>query len=92
MSTCYVDIRIASTEPFSHVKEIMDRELPAIGARCDKIIGTPVFIGVTNLAGFPGTITVGISAKCKEEDFLQVSRTLNSELVLLCEREHIEVS
>ena len=51
----------------------------------------PVFIGVTNLAGFPGTITVGISAKCKEEDFLQVSRTLNSELVLLCEREHIEV-
>ncbi|MBR3240205.1 MAG: mechanosensitive ion channel family protein [Oscillospiraceae bacterium] len=91
MSTCYVDIRIAATEPFSHVKEIMDRELPAIGARCDKIIGTPVFIGVTNLAGFPGTITVGISAKCKEEDFLQVSRTLNSELVLLCEREHIEV-
>ena len=91
VSTCYVDIRIASMQPFSHVMEVMNRELPAIGARCDKIIGTPVFIGVTGFPAFPGSITVGISAQCKEEDFLDVNRTLSSELVLLCEREHIEV-
>ena len=91
VSTCYVDICIASMQPFSHVMEVMNRELPAIGARCDKIIGTPVFIGVTGFPAFPGSITVGISAQCKEEDFLDVNRTLSSELVLLCEREHIEV-
>ena len=91
VSTCFIDLRISSTESFSRVKETMERELPNIGARCDKIIGTPVFTGVTGLSGFPGTISVGIKAQCKEEDNPFVNKALSSELVLLCEREHIEL-
>ena len=91
VSTCFIDLRIPSTESFSHVKEVMTRELPEIGARIDKIIGTPIFTGITNLSGFPGTMAVGIQAQCKEEDFLLVSKALSSELVLLCEREKIEL-
>jgi len=91
VSTCFIDLRISSTESFSRVKETIERELPNIGARCDKIIGTPVFTGVTGLSGFPGTISVGIKAQCKEEDNPFVNKALSSELVLLCEREHIEL-
>ena len=92
LSTCIVDLRVSSRESIAKVKEIMTRELPEIGARCGNIIGAPRFIGVTTFPGLPGIAFVGVEARCKEEDFLDVRQKLRSELVQLCEREHIDMA
>ena len=91
LSSCVVNIRISATEPYSHVLEVLNRELPEIGARCDKIVGTPSCSGVTDFAAGFGAISVGVIAQCKEEDILYVRKILSNELALLCEREHIEL-
>ena len=90
------ELRIAATESITRVEEILDRELPLIGERNEKILSGPFYWGVSSLAGSvglpeSGVISLFIACFVKEEDYYPVGSSLRQELVHLCEREHIDI-
>ena len=65
-----LQISIPYDQPLDKVKEMLDRELPAIGRGIDAIAKGPIFLGVTQMEG--GYVTLGFYAECAEEDMDQV--------------------
>lgn len=97
LSWCSVALRVPAKESLQHIEEVLSRELPEIGKRCDKIVGTINYVGVTEIGGDVGTYmgvptrTLTISAECREEDKYSVRLYINREICLLFEREEIEL-
>lgn len=97
LSWCSVALRVPAKESLQHIEEVLSRELPEIGRRCDKIVGAINYVGVTEIGGDVGTYmgvptrTLTISAECREEDKCSVKLFINREICLLFEREGIEL-
>ena len=94
-STCSTEVRIASTESYRKIEDLLNRELPKIGERYTEILSGPELSGISGGSGSPGIwnggfYTILISASCMEKDYSTVMNIMNRELRLLFERENIE--
>lgn len=88
-----LDIKVRLSGSLTELEEILNRELPLIGEKNDKIVSL-YYLGVTSLSnnfGSASVITVGIGACCQEDDADEVMLFLNRELRLLSEREDFAI-
>ncbi len=92
-----VEFRVSSNTSLSELEDILNRELPEIGKRNEKIVFGPYLVGVTvlnkNDAGFPHTagMSLAVAAMCEQKNTYEVTLYLNRELKLLFEREGIRL-
>ena len=82
-----MQISIPYDQPLDKVKEMLARELPAIGRGIDAIAKGPFFRGVTNMA--EGYVTLGFYAECAEEDMDKVCDRMNIAIKALFEKHQI---
>ena len=88
------EIKVSSQESLSRLEELLNKELPEIGKKYDKILVGPYFIGVTSLSGsLPSvpTMTLSVGAMCEQKNAYSVMLFLNHEIRLLFEREGIDM-
>ena len=72
------------------IHEIMDRELPAIGAKNERIIQGPYYKGVSEING--SSLKLRFSAECEGRSLNRVTTFLNEEIIELMKREEIEIA
>ena len=84
-----LQISIPYDQPLDKVKEMLDRELPAIGRGIDAIAKGPIFLGVTQMEG--GYVTLGFYAECAEEDMDQVCDRMNFAIKALFDKHQIPI-
>ena len=82
-------IRIRSDYPVDVIRELLERELPAIGEKNDKILRGPVFEGITKIED--GRMTLSIETECRQADAHKVKLYLNSELQKLFAKNGIRI-
>ena len=88
-SEAQVYMKISANESLEKVRDVMEKNLPEIGKKNDRIISGPYYAGVTELSGTQ--ITILIIAKCQEEDLHPVTGFLNEEVYKLLMREGISI-
>ena len=88
-----VEFQISNQEPLAKVEALLEQQLPEIGAKCDKILSGPTYLGVISISGktMQPTKTLGIVATCEQKDMEKVMLFLNREISLLFEQEKIEL-
>ena len=88
-----VEFQISNQEPLTKVEALLEQKLPEIGAKCDKILSGPIYLGVISISGksVQPTKTLGILATCEQKDVEKVGLFLNREISLLFEQEKIEL-
>ena len=82
-------VRIRSDYPVEVIREMLDRELPAIGAGNALILRGPVFQGITKIED--GKMTLSIETECRQSDSFKVKVYVNSELQKLFARSGIRI-
>ena len=75
-SLCRCEIVLPSEYPIEEIEKMLRRELPAIGEKDARILKGPAYNGILSFGG--GTMTVLITAECREEDLADVQLNLNS--------------
>lgn len=85
-----MQLNIAATYPLTNMEEILQRELPEIGKRTERLISGPVYKGVEEIG--KGYFRVTILAECQEDDYRWVQRQLNREIRLMLDREQIPMA
>ena len=95
-SECRADIRVYAKSSLSEIEAVMERELPEIGKKDDRILFGPYLIGVTALPDkgssiFSPSVTLTVGVMCDEKDEDDLKCFLNREMKLLTEREGIEL-
>jgi len=75
---------------------VLKKALPDIGRASSKILGGPDYLGVQevsrlDLVPHETSFTLRFSAECRQQDYLEVRRYLNRELLLLCEKEDLKL-
>ncbi len=94
-STCLMDFRIRATESLEKVEGLLNSELPRIGKGCDDMVGTPVYLGVSQLGSQGGVtiplLTLTIAFNCDQKNYYTVYYYLNRELHNLMENNDISV-
>ena len=88
-------VNISAEIPVRQLEELLQRELPPLGEKNDKIIGGPYYLGIQEIGsaasfGKP-TRTIVIGTDCLEKDYLNVSYYINREVALIFEREGIQL-
>ena len=84
-----VVISIPATQSLTKVREILERELPAIGEKNDNIIAGPFYNGVTEVRGY--IVKLRFRAECDGKYFMSVNNYLNEEILEMMKREGIEI-
>ena len=82
LSEFKLEIKVPSDQPLIPLEEMLDRELPGIGEKCDKIISGPYIIGMTDF-------TSGSAGMMRKSGMVLLF--LNREIKLLFEREGIDL-
>lgn len=72
-----------------HVERILKDALPGIGRRNPKIIDTPMYDGVDELAD--SSVILRVTAFCAEKDRIEIGRYMNRELFLLFRKHDIGI-
>ncbi len=94
-SAFMVSIRVFTKNPLSELEETINRALPAIGEKDNRILYGPYLVGVTALPDegslFGPSVTLSVGAMCDEKNKSELTWFLNRELKLLAEREGIEM-
>lgn len=90
-----VDIRLLLSGALTELEDILNRELPLIAKKNDRIISLE-YLGVTALGNKSDSsrtmvVTLGIGAYCQEDDADDVMVFLNREMWLLSERERFSI-
>ena len=96
LSEFHLEIRVSSKVSLLDLEEMLNRELPAIGRKNEKIIDGPYLLGVTGLSGcefgaWGQILTLAIGAMIQQKDNYSVQLFLNREVRLLFEREGIKL-
>ncbi len=81
--------RIRSDYPVDLIRELLERELPAIGENNPQILKGPVFEGITNIED--GKMTLSIETECRQADAHKVKLYVNSELQKLFAKNGIRI-
>ena len=81
--------RIRSDYPVDLIRELLERELPAIGENNPQILKGPVFEGITKIED--GRMTLSIETECRQADAHKVKLYLNSELQKLFAKNGIRI-
>lgn len=89
-STFSADFDVPLSVSASDLETLMARELPAVGASVPELTGAPVYKGITAIKR--GTMTITISAECREKDLSKVRHKMNRALKALFEKENIPIS
>lgn len=84
-----VDVGIEYGESLEHVETVLKQELPQVKKRIPAIVSGPYYKGVTSLGD--SSVNLRILAQCNETDRIQVTRDLNREILLLFDRNHINI-
>ena len=96
LSRVRINISVPIATPLDKVEELLTRELPLIGEKNDKIEAGPFYSGVRDVESFnhyarTTVYTLSISAMCEELDIRKVRKYILRELLLLFDREGIEI-
>jgi len=93
LSALDIKLRVPASESLLRLEELLERELPKIGAGNGKIMEGPYLLGVTSLSGDlrKSVMTLTIEAMINQKDEDEVTSYLYRELRLLFEREDIEL-
>jgi hypothetical protein len=75
--------------PLDVIRELLERELPEIGAKSDMILRGPEFEGITKIED--GRMTLAIETECRQADAHKVKLYLNSELQKLFAKNGIRI-
>ena len=70
-------------------EEILQRELPAIGAGIPDVISGPTYKGVIAIGN--GGVTLEISTECRERSYGSVRAAVNREVYRLLQKNGIQV-
>ena len=87
-SSFFMEFSIPIETPLEPVEELLRRELPELGKKCDEIIGEPIYVGVTKFGSkngyaYSNVQTLGIVAICSAKDLYVVNNYLCREILLL---------
>ena len=85
----HIPIRIRSDYPVDVIRELLERELPEIGAKNGMILHGPEFEGITEIED--GRMTLAIETECRQADAHKVKVYLNSELQKLFAKNGIRI-
>ncbi len=88
-SWCSVSIRVPASQSLERVREIMNRELPAIGEKNEMILQGPFYVGAAEVHGT--VVTLRFSAECEGRFIPKVTAFLNEEIIEMMKREGIEM-
>ena len=77
-SRCACEFTISSEYPIEEIEQLLQRELPKIGEKDRRILSGPVYDGIISLTG--GSMTLLITAECREEDLTGVQLVINRSL------------
>ena len=77
-SRCICEITVSSEYPIDEIEEMLRRELPKIGEQDRRILAGPEYNGITALEG--GTMTLSVTAECREQDLSYVQWMVNRSL------------
>ena len=87
-------VSIPIDSDFEAVEAVLNRELQAIGNRCDGIVGELRYCGIESFGSKEGLgnprIRMVIAAQCNEKDLDNVNMFVNREVLLLLKREGID--
>ena len=91
LSTAASDVGIAYEEDLEKVEKLIaDDFIPTMKKKYAELIGDgPTYVGVTSLAD--SSVNLKFVAKCKEEDRFKLSRLMNREFKLFCDRHKIDI-
>lgn len=84
---CRISIEYSADLP--HVERVLKDALPSIGRRNARIIDTPTYDGVDELAD--SSVVLRVTAFCAEKDRIEIGRYMNRELFLLFRKHHIGI-
>lgn len=88
-SLAVCDVSVDYRESLVRIEGILRRELPLIAHRLPAIRQGPDYMGVVELAD--SGVLLRIIAYCSEEDRIQLTRDLNREIKLMCDRWRISI-
>lgn len=88
-SVAAIDVSVAYGESLEHVEEVLAEELPKVRSRVKTILDGPYYKGVSGLSG--SSVDLKIIAMCREQNRLQLCRDLNRELLLIFNRNNINI-
>jgi small conductance mechanosensitive channel len=90
-----LSFKISIDSPLEEIEAMLNRELPEISNRCDRIAGELRYCGVESFGSEMNqgtqTITLLIEGQCNERDLEDVNLYVNRELLLLLRREGIDI-
>ena len=86
-------LHVSAKESLLSLEELLNRELPKIGSRNDKIVKGPYLLGVTGLSSslYTPLLKLSIEVTINQKDKEEVTSYLYREIRLLCERKGIEL-
>ena len=82
-----VIIKVSPNSDFEKIRQVLERELPGIGERNPKIIGTPFYLGVTGIAERENLVNIMVSADCMESNRFMVINYLYEEVIKVLNKE-----
>ena len=72
------EVVVSSTIPADDIEKLLNAELPGVGRADRRILSGPVYNGITRIGD--GTMTLSVSAECREEDYSSIRDRLNASL------------
>mgnify|MGYP002624201414 CR=1 FL=1 len=84
-----ISVTIANDQPLKKVEDILNRELIKVGKETPEIIKGPAYTGVSGFSA--GSVTLTISAECKEHNYGKVRRQVNRAVRLILEDNGITI-
>ena len=88
-SKAMCEIGIEYGADLEKIEGVLNKALPAIGDRNDRIIGHPKYAGIIRLD--ESAVVLRVDADCAEKDRIAVTRYLNREVFLLFRRNDINI-
>ncbi len=77
-SLCVCEFAVSAEYSIDDIEAMLQRELPVIGEKDRRILKGPVYNGIVALEG--GTMTLSVTAECREQDISDVHRLINRSL------------
>ena len=84
-----IHFRLRSDYPVDLIRELLERELPAIGAQNSLIVKGPAFEGITKIED--GMMTLSVETECRQADTHKVKLYVYGELQKLFARNGIRI-
>ena len=84
-----IHFRLRSDYPIDLIRELLERELPAIGAQNSLIVKGPTFEGITKIED--GMMTLSVETECRQADTHKVKLYVYGELQKLFARNGIRI-